>query len=341
MIVLLPYDPKWKGLFEEEKLNIQASLGDIVANIEHIGSTAIPGIHAKPVIDILIGVNDLDSFTEEHIKKLNVLGYYYQPLFENEFPNRRYFFKNNESGNRTHQIHLVNYPSSWWIRHILFRDYMRAYPKAALDYEKHKFVLANELEDTLSYAKAKTNFCEGIFQRAFFDFNIHRPAVITDRLYGYIPQIACFEVYKAMFQDPDFVRCFGIKLNDEKIESILKRDSTYWDAFRFGPYVWFEKETHEFVGEGGLNHTFVEGKPEIELTYSLSKKYWGKGFAFEIGRQAIKEAFTMLGLDHLVCFTMPSNTQSLRVMEKLGFAYVKEFTHADLPHVLMRLSNIN
>ncbi len=336
MIILAPFDPAWFKQFADEKIRLENALS-CLCKIEHIGSTAIPGIAAKPVIDILISISNLSQHKADLIPKVETLGYQYNPAFEAEFPHRCYFFKNNDTGQRTHQIHMVNDPSAWWAKHILFRDYLRAHPEKAKAYEAHKQELAKQHDNTLTYAIAKTDFCQAIDREAYFDFKVHQPDVETERLYGYIPQLGCFEIYRQMFQDPDFVRCYGVRLSDDYIRKILVRDAAYWDQYGFGPFVWFEKGTHHFVGEGGLNHTTVEGQSVIELTYSLAKDSWGKGYAPEIGRYAIQHAFKNLGLESLVCFTMTTNRQSMRVMQKLEFVYEKDFMHADLPHCLYKL----
>lgn len=93
MITLTAYNDTWPTLFESEKLKIQQALGNRVAHVEHIGSTAIPGIYAKPIIDILVGVNHIDQFTQQDIHQIELLGYHYNPIFEKEFPHRRYFQK--------------------------------------------------------------------------------------------------------------------------------------------------------------------------------------------------------------------------------------------------------
>ena len=378
MITLVPYNSNWPLLFESEKPKILAAVGETIADIEHIGSTAIPGISAKPVIDILVGVKTLEDFNHQHIKAIESLGYDYVKTYEIDLPFRRFFSKNDKNQTRTHHIHLVNYNSAWWQRHILFRDYLRQNNSAAKEYEALKIQLAKtinlpadekereqkfyqchilpfpelvqeyqKLRKTLAehftpgnqYALAKSRLIQSIHTKAYFDFEIHHPKVDTSRLHGYIPQTACFEKYKAMFQDADFIKCFGVQLTDESIHEILTRDTTHWDQYRYGPYVWFDQKNKAFVGEGGLNHTHVDGREEIELTYSLSKHYWGQGLAEEIGRFAIHSAFNTLDLDTIVCFTMPTNQQSLRVIEKLGFQYEKDFLYKSLPHQLFRLSN--
>jgi len=339
MITLVPYDANWPNLFNIEKVKLQDLFGDIVVDIQHIGSTAILGIYAKPVIDILIGVKDLRQFTHQQIEKIESLGYQYIKAFEEQEPYRRFFQKNNKEGKRTYHIHLVNYHSSWWQRHILFRDYLLKHSDVAKGYEKHKLKLASQFNDTNEYAKAKTVFCQSINNKAYFDFDIHKPDVILNRLHGYIPQCACFEVYKKMFQDPDFIKCYGVKFDDKKIKEILEKYIRHWDKHGFGLYVWFDKQTQEFVGRGGLIHTKVEANEEIELGYALSKNNWGKGLAIEISEYAIDYGFNTLKLDHIVCFTMTTNRQSLRVIEKLGFQYEKDFMRYDLPHKLFRMKN--
>lgn len=339
MITLIPHQTNWSSLFTEEKNLLSAKLGNIAVQIEHIGSTAIPGICAKPVIDILLGVNNLEKFTPNHIKLVEALGYQYIPDYEQQLPYRRYFQKNDMQGNRAYQIHLVNYHSAWWQRHLLFRDYLRAYPEKAKEYEAHKILLAKDFNDTNLYAIAKTDFCRKIDKAAYFDFKVHKPVVTTQRLNGYLPQLSCVEIYCAMFHDPDFIRCFGIKMNVEGLTKIITKDVGYWDRYGYGPFVWFDKETGHFVGEGGLNHTKVAGHEEIELTYSFEKNYWGHGLAVEIGRFALDYGFNTLALDSIVCFTRTKNYQSLRVMEKLEFQYERDFMHCELPHKLFRLKN--
>ncbi len=334
MITLTPYSPEWSIFFQHEKETLIKVLSPLHPKIEHIGSTAIPGIHAKSIIDILIGVSEMNL--ADLIPKIGSLGYRYQPFLLPE-KELHCFEKDNANGIRTHQIHVVKYPSCWWDKHILFRDYLRTHPEDAKAYEAHKLDLAKMHETNRMYAIAKANFCRAIDKKAYFDFSIHQPAVSTERLLGYRPQLGCFDLYQSMFQDEKFVECYGVRLSDEKILQILKRDMDYWDQYGFGPYVWFEKSTQEFVGEGGLNHAIPDGIPEIELTYSLSKNHWGKGYATEIGQFALHQAFQELNLPNVVCFTSEQNTRSLNVINKLGFRYKKDFIYAGIRHRLFRI----
>jgi ribosomal-protein-alanine N-acetyltransferase len=90
-----------------------------------------------------------------------------------------------------------------------------------------------------------------------------------------------------------------------------------------------------------MSRTTVEGEDVVEVSYALVKAFWGQGLALEIGHYAIDYAFNHLKLAELVCFTLPSNKQSLSVMEKLGFHYEKDFMYKGLLHKLYRMRNSN
>lgn len=337
MITLIPYSIQWQQCFEEEKAKLEKILNHCRPVIEHIGSTAIPEIYAKPIIDILIGISNFKSNETEIIEKIERLGYMYNSKFEDEFPYRRYFQKNDDEGKRTHQIHLVNYPSAWFEKYILFRNYLRTHSESAISYSNHKLELATKFDDSLAYARAKTDFCRKIDELAFFDFDINNPFVKTERLLGFIPQICVYDLYQEMFTDKNFIECFGVAFDDNKIHSVLTKQLDLWNQHGYGSWVWFEKFTHKFVGEGGLNLTVIDEQEEIELTYSLNKNYWDKGYATEISKATLDYAFNKLNLSNVVCFTSEDNFRSLNVMKKLGFVFEKNFTYAQIPHVFYRL----
>ena len=161
-IIISDYNPQWPALFEQERKALLNALQKWPIAIEHIGSTAVPGLSAKPVIDIMIGVNNLDEVDSEFIHALQSLGYEYVPEYEQEIPERRYFRKNNEHGIRTHQIHVAQKDSDFGSRHIFFRDYLRKNPEAVKEYDALKRELAQHHTDTQEYARAKTAFIQKI-----------------------------------------------------------------------------------------------------------------------------------------------------------------------------------
>jgi GrpB-like predicted nucleotidyltransferase (UPF0157 family) len=152
-------------MFEEEKALILGAIGHAIIAIEHVGSTAVSGLGAKPVIDITAGIRSLDD-APACVKSLQSLGYTYVPEFEAAIPERRYFHKGPEQA-RTHHLHMVELTSEFWERHLLFRDFLRAHPDVAQEYEALKRQLANQFgTDRVGYTEAKTSFIRAIEERA-------------------------------------------------------------------------------------------------------------------------------------------------------------------------------
>ena len=156
---ILAYDPAWPMRFEEEKQALHRALATWLAgSIEHIGSTAIPGLAAKPVIDILAGVQTLES-SRPAIQAAARLGYCYAPYR----PDSEHWFCKPSPYSRTHHLHLVPFGSPQWIGPIAFRDYLRGHSAVAAEYESLKRRLAHEFHfDREAYTEAKHPFIERI-----------------------------------------------------------------------------------------------------------------------------------------------------------------------------------
>ncbi len=172
-VVIVPYDPQWPGLFKDEKARIARLNGIREVTIEHIGSTAVPGLGAKPILDIMIGVRTL-FIADECIKPLESIGYRYVPEFEASIPERRFLWKGTQA-KRTHHIHIVEKSSDFWERHLLFRDYLRTHPTEAENYYKLKTQMAETYgSDRDGYTDAKSLFIESIIEKAGKDkINTH------------------------------------------------------------------------------------------------------------------------------------------------------------------------
>ena len=164
-VTIVEYRPEWRKLFEDEKRILQTALGEVSAQIEHIGSTAVAGLAAKPVIDLMVGLEDF-SIADNLVPKIEALAYEYIKKYEAVMPFRRFFIKE-QAGIRTHQIHLVGIGSEFWERLILFRDYLRQNPGVAAKYALLKKELAgHEWADANEYADAKTEFIRKIENEA-------------------------------------------------------------------------------------------------------------------------------------------------------------------------------
>ena len=167
-VILEDYNPSWPKLYEQEKELILITCGDKIHSIEHIGSTSVPGLGAKPIIDILLGVTELQHIIDL-IPAIESLGYKYRSDFEHTMPYRRYFSK----PDKVH-IHSVEITSEFWKRHMNFRNFLRTHPQTRDDYNKLKLKLAEQdWDDRNDYAYAKTEFIQTIEKTAlkFFEKN--------------------------------------------------------------------------------------------------------------------------------------------------------------------------
>lgn len=169
-------DPQWPQLFADERARLEKCLGSVAVAIEHIGSTSVPGLPAKPVVDIQVGVISLDDFKHAHgVQKLQTIGYEYLPDFESMVPFRRLFTRS-INGIRANNLHLVAVDHPWWRRHLMFRDYLRQNPTARDRYAATKLELSQlEWSDVNAYAGAKTDIVIRLEEEAFDHFDIPDP----------------------------------------------------------------------------------------------------------------------------------------------------------------------
>jgi GrpB-like predicted nucleotidyltransferase (UPF0157 family) len=155
-VVVVPYDPTWPGEFEAESKRILRALGDNVVSVHHMGSTAVPGLFAKPIIDVLLEVHDIVCL-DGQTGAMEDLGY--EAMGEFGIPGRRYFRKCDRSGVRTHHVHAFQVGSAEIERHLAFRDYMVAHPAEAQAYGALKRELARaHPDDRQAYMDGKDAF---------------------------------------------------------------------------------------------------------------------------------------------------------------------------------------
>ena len=160
-INLVPYDNTWPLEFAAEAERIARACADLPIRLEHIGSTSIPGMSAKPVIDILAGRPGTTPGTA-YVAAFRQLGYEHKGAYG--IPGRNYFRRGTP---RTHHVHLVSWSSEFWRDHLLFRDYLRAHPDIAREYDTIKRELAAMyLTDKENYTDAKGPFVRSIVRRA-------------------------------------------------------------------------------------------------------------------------------------------------------------------------------
>ncbi|GKU77403.1 GrpB family protein [Paenibacillus sp. L3-i20] len=162
-VIIEEYNKAWAVMYKQEKELILELLGEKVKAIEHIGSTSIYGLDAKPIIDFMVGVNELVE-AEQFIEPLAGIGY--EHVYHPQFPNRR-FFRKGEKNAGTHHLHVYEYGSQKWEDLILFRDYLRTHADAHEQYSQLKRELSEiYYNDRSAYTNAKHPFIAAVIDKA-------------------------------------------------------------------------------------------------------------------------------------------------------------------------------
>lgn len=184
-IIIAPYSDSWPVLFEHEATVIRKALESLQPVIDHIGSTSVPGLAAKPVIDILVGLRREEDLSLV-VKPMQDEGYTYFRIYEPMMPYRRFFVKlqpladelppamvdtgdvfNRGNFENKVNIHIIPKDSEHWLRHIAFRDYLRAHPDVMEAYAQLKQTIAQqEFKDVFEYNDAKDSFVKETERRA-------------------------------------------------------------------------------------------------------------------------------------------------------------------------------
>jgi GrpB-like predicted nucleotidyltransferase (UPF0157 family) len=162
-VVIVGYDLEWPRLFEEEKLRLRAALGLAAGSIEHMGSTSVPGLGAKPIIDIMVGVKDraeADLFQ----RKLEPTGY--DDVTPQPGETEWFYCLGRGTRELYYHVHLVVEGSRHWRRQLAFRDHLRENPGVAAEYNELKRRLADDYgEDRKGYTEAKTEFITRVLRK--------------------------------------------------------------------------------------------------------------------------------------------------------------------------------
>ena len=168
MIQLVAYDRNWPALFDAEAASIREAMGSLALRIEHVGSTSVPGLAAKPVIDIQVAVASLETLGA-YLKPLARLGYVHISVgdFDVVYP----LFQKPAAWPCTHHIHLCVLGSQEQRRHLAFCAYLRNHPAVAAEYAELKHALAAvhdgaSFESRERYSLAKTGFVTSVLERA-------------------------------------------------------------------------------------------------------------------------------------------------------------------------------
>lgn len=166
IIEIVPYDPQWKIEFEKIKEMINEYIGDLILKIEHVGSTSIEGLAAKPIIDLDVVIESYDVLPKI-IERLGKEGYEYQGNLG--ILGREAFQRTFEDGFMKYHLYVCPKDGKGYLEHIAFRDYLRANPSAMEEYKSLKIKLAQEYRfDIDTYCDKKTEFVKGILYKTIY-----------------------------------------------------------------------------------------------------------------------------------------------------------------------------
>lgn len=171
-VIVTAYSPAWRREFEQEKNKIRTALGGLQVVIEHIGSTSVEGLGAKPTIDMMAGIPRLSLMNESHMHNLDDMGYEY--VHKPEFP-ERLFFRRGLWRAGTHHLHIYKHLGPHWNGNVLFREYLKRNPEAKHAYYQLKKRLEKEFKyDRVAYTNGKANFITAIIHQASNDRELIR-----------------------------------------------------------------------------------------------------------------------------------------------------------------------
>lgn len=162
LVKLCPYDPSWKAEFEKERKLLQGILGDYALDIQHVGSTSIPGLSAKPIVDIAVAVGN-EEILYKLIPILSRAGYDVKNSIENQ---GEILARKGNPERRTHYIHVEIKDGIYWGNHITFRDYLITHPEYIKKYEDLKMNASAQIKDRKTYTAYKNQFIQEVLQLA-------------------------------------------------------------------------------------------------------------------------------------------------------------------------------
>lgn len=164
IVTIVEYNPLWPILFDAERRRVLEAVGGKVSALEHIGSTAVPGLGGKPIIDMMAGVHGIAD-AEECVHLLERLGY--TDVTPQPGNPEWFYYLGRGHHSEAYHLHLVKFMSEHWLRHLLLRDFLRTHPEVAQQYYEMKKKLATDYgSDRVGYTEAKTSFIESVIAMA-------------------------------------------------------------------------------------------------------------------------------------------------------------------------------
>jgi L-amino acid N-acyltransferase YncA/GrpB-like predicted nucleotidyltransferase (UPF0157 family) len=316
-IVIVPYNPTWPDMFEEEKKHLLDCLPhELIKRIEHFGSTAIPNLSAKPIIDILVEVTSLEETRKVIVPILAAQGYdyYWRPTMGDDVPPfYAWFIKRDMHGNRTHHIHMVERDYEHWER-LFFRDYLIEHPHLREEYQQLKLQLAEKFpNDRVAYTARKTLFIQKttLLAKGYYTMKISpviRKAMLSD-------VDAMTEIYNEAILTTTATFDTEPKSTDERLQWFHSHDERH--------PIWVAVQDEKVVGWISLSKWSERTayKDTGETSFYVKSEYHGQGIGTMLLQTMIKEA-QQLQFHSIIARIAGESDVSLHVHKKFHFVQV-------------------
>lgn len=318
-IAVVAYSAEWPARFAAERDALARVFPPDAFTIEHIGSTAVPGLEAKPIVDILIGAPSLPDI-EARIGAMAALGYEYAPEHEAVLPERRFFAKPPSRPRAVH-VHAVRADSPFRAEHLRFRDALRADPALAAEYGALKRRLAaRHGADREGYTDAKSAFIHAVVRplRAVTTSTLAlepQVAAHADAMFGVLSDPAIYEHENA---PPPSIA--WLRERYRKLETRRSPD---------GGEQWLNWVVRLPTGElAGYVQATVHADGRAAVAYELASRHWNRGLGRAAVEAMIGELVARHGARTLSAVLKRTNVRSRRLLERLDFAVASPEAHA-------------
>lgn len=332
-VIVVDYDPAWPGQFEVVRGVLAAALGDVAMSIEHVGSTSVPGLAAKPILDIDVVIGSREELPAA-IEGLARLGYEHEG--DQDVAGREAFRPREGTAPRTwpgHHLYVCARDNRELSRHLALRDWLRRHEDDRARYAALKRRLAGVFRDDRdAYCAAKRGLIESVLTRATgvgfcTERTVSRPFAIDDAAYAH-PVVSDQEVMRFAVDEPDV----DLSATQERIHRYIAIQA----AHGFSKWAVWDRESGAYLGDAGL--TVLPDTGEVELGFRFGRNHWGRGLATEVARAWLDHARHRLGLARIIAFADPRNSAWVRIMEKVGMTFDRQDHLAGMDCVVYRTS---
>ncbi|MCB9421125.1 MAG: GNAT family N-acetyltransferase [Ardenticatenaceae bacterium] len=326
IVELKAHDPEWLRQFESEAERLTAVFQPNLVAIHHVGSTAVPGIKAKPIIDILVVVHNIE-WVDTMNEAMNQLGYIAKG--ENGIDGRRYFRKGSNI-HHTHHIHTYQNGHPEIIRHLNFRDYLIAHPDVAQAYSRLKEDLASKYKaDPPLYTDSKTDFIRDVNEKAIV-WHSHQ-SIETERLV--LLPLTMAQLQTSLGDPAQLAQELGVSLADDlfagAVRQPIEKKLEIMTGLAAADHPWatywliIPKEMAVGAGLAGFKG-YPNKKGEVEIGYGMQPAFQNKGYMTEAVAALLDWALARPECTAVTAETESNNQPSIRVLQKVGMRLMGE-----------------